>query len=68
MIHPYFSDESKQDSITTTAHRKRIIELSKQIKIPSDTISTVWEDIYGCAKHYRCATELYLMSMLSQAF
>ena len=34
----------------------------------SNTLSTIWENTYGCDDHYRCATALYLMSMLSQAF
>ena len=29
-------------------------------------LSKIWESIDGCAEHYRCATALYLMSMLSQ--
>ena len=29
-------------------------------------LSTAWENNYGCAEQYRCATELYLMSVLSQ--
>ena len=34
----------------------------------SNTLSTIWENIDGCTEHYICATVLYLMSMLSQAF
>ena len=29
-------------------------------------MSTIWENTYGCAEQYRCATALYLMSVLSQ--
>ena len=29
-------------------------------------LSTIWENTDGCAERYRCATELYLMSVLSQ--
>ena len=31
-------------------------------------LGTIWENTDGCTEHYRCATVLYLMSMLSQAF
>ena len=34
----------------------------------SNTLSKIRENIYGCDDNYRCATSLYLMSMLSQAF
>ena len=68
MFHPFLSDDRKQDSATTTAHRKIIIKLLKQRNIMLNTLSTIWENTDGCADHYRCATALYLMSMLSQAF
>ena len=29
-------------------------------------LSTIWENTDGCAEKYRCATALYLMSVLSQ--
>ena len=29
---------------------------------------TLWENTYGCAKNYRCAIPLYLLSMVSQAY
>ena len=28
----------------------------------------MWENTYGCAEHYRRATALYLIPMLSQEF
>ena len=31
-------------------------------------LSKIWESIDGCAEHYRCATALYLMSILSHDF
>ena len=30
------------------------------------TLITIWENTDGCAEKYRCATALYLMSVLSQ--
>ena len=47
---------------------KHIIELLKQRNILSSELSTLWENTDGCAEHYRCATALHLMSMLSQSF
>ena len=46
-----FSYDSKQVSATTIAHSKRIITLSNQHKIMSDTLSTIWENTDGCAEH-----------------
>ena len=50
-----------------TAHSKHTIELLKQRNIMSNALSTIWENIDGFDEHNRCATALYLMSMLSQA-
>ena len=30
--------------------------------------STIWENTYGCAEQYRCATTLYLLLMLSREY
>ena len=57
----FFSDDIKQDAATTTAHRKHLIELSKQQKVLTSTLSTIWENADGCADQYRCAYALYPM-------
>ena len=31
-------------------------------------MSTIWENTDGCSKQYRCASALYLMSVLSQCY
>ena len=31
-------------------------------------MSTVWEDTDGCAKKYRCALTIYLMTLLSSSY
>ena len=67
-FHSFLSDDTKQDSVKTTAHRKVIIELLKQQNIMSNALSTIWENTDGCDEHYICATALYLLSILSQAF
>ena len=32
------------------------------------SLSTIWENTDGCAKQYRCASALYLMSVMSQTY
>ena len=68
MFHSFLSDDIKQDAPTTFAHSKIIIILLKQRTIMSDTLITIWENRDVCAEHYRFATALYPMSMLSQTF
>ena len=63
VFHYFLSDDSKQDSAATTAHSNCLIELLKKLM---STLSTVWENTDGCAEKYRCASALYLMSVLPQ--
>ena len=60
VFHSFLSDNSKQGAATTGAHSKRIIGLLKNGKCLSAGVNTIWENIDGCAEHYRCATSLYL--------
>ena len=32
------------------------------------SLSTIWENTDGCAEQYRCASALYLMSVISQTY
>ena len=32
------------------------------------SLSTIWENTDGCAEQYRCASALYLMSVMSQFY
>ena len=67
MFHSFLSDDIKQDADTTTEHSNSLIELLKNKKLMS-TLSTIWENTDGCADQYRCATALYIMSVLSQYY
>ena len=37
-------------------------------KILTTSLSTIWENTDGCAEQYRCASSLYLMSVMSQCY
>ena len=62
----FLYDDSKQDDCTTTAHSKRLISLLKDKKILTISLSKIWENTGGCAEQYRCASALYLMSVMYQ--
>ena len=62
----FISDDSKQDAATTIAHIKLFIELFKKQKIMTSTLSKILGNTNGCAEQYRCASAIYLMSVLSQ--
>ena len=46
----FFTDDSIQDSATTTAHSKRLIELLKEQKLLTSTLSKIWENTDGFAE------------------
>ena len=64
MFQYFLSDDIKKYSDTTIAHRKDFIALLKEQKLIMSSLSTIWENIDGCAEQYICATALYLMSVI----
>ena len=68
VFHYFLSDDNKQDSATTTAHRKRLISLIKEKKLLTTSLSTILENTDDCAEQYRCATAFYPMSVMSQCY
>ena len=62
----FLLDDSKQDAATTTSHSKRLIGLLKERKLLASALSTIWGNSDGCEVQYRCASALYLMSVMSQ--
>ena len=53
---------------TTTVHRKKLISLLKDKKVLTTSFGTIWENTDGCAKKYRYASALYIMSVMSQCY
>ena len=66
VFHSFLSDDGRQDAATTTAHSKRLISLLKNKQVLTTSLSTIWEKTDGYAEQYRCASALYLMSVISQ--
>ena len=67
LFYSFLSDDSKQDAATTTAHSKLLISLLKK-KVLTTSLRTIWENTGSSAEQYRCASELYLMSVMSQTY
>ena len=68
VFHSYFSDDNKQDSTTTSAHRKQITELLQNRQLLFVDIIKIWGNTDGCAEQYQCETALYLISILTHAY
>ena len=68
VFHSFLPDDSKQDAATTTAHSKQLILLLKNKQVLTKSLSTTCENNDGCAEQYRCASALYLLSVISQTY
>ena len=64
----FLSDVRKQDAATTAVQSKHIIELLQNRKQLFANMSTIWGNTCGCAEKYRCATALYLLSILAHRY
>ena len=51
VFHPFLFNNSKQDTTTTTAHRKHIISLLKRRYILSDKLNKIWKNTDFCCEH-----------------
>ena len=40
----------------------------KNKQVLTTSLSTIWENTDGCAEQYKCASALYLMSVMSQTY
>ena len=56
VFHFFKSDDSKQYSATTTENSKHLISFLKEKKVMTTSLSKIWENTYGCAEQYICAT------------
>ena len=50
VFHSFWSDDSKQDAATTTAHINRFISLLKDKKVFTRSLNTIWKNSDGCAE------------------
>ena len=45
-----------------------MISLLKDKNVLTTSLSKIWENTDGCAEKYRCASALYLMSLMSKTY
>ena len=68
MFQSFLSDDGKLDASTTTAHSEHFVSLLKNQKLLIPYLSTICESTDGCAEQYICASEVLLMSLMSQCY
>ena len=68
MFRTFLSGDRKKYAATTAAHSKQIIKLFHNRIVLFYEIINIWENTNGCAETYRCATEIYLSSVLEHTY
>jgi hypothetical protein len=66
-IHSHFSDDSRQDAATTTAHMEVLLK-HLQASGEIGEHATMLDSTDGCSKQYRCAKAYWLLSYLAFKF
>jgi hypothetical protein len=67
VMHSHFSDTSRQDARTTHTHLKALLDhLFQNYLIQPGWL--ILDDTDGCAKQYRSATALYLLSLIAVTY
>jgi len=62
--HSFFSDDSKQDAVTTHNNMEKLF-LSLLERRVTRKKATNWDNTDGCAKQYRCGTALFMLTILA---
>jgi hypothetical protein len=66
-FHSHFSDDNLQNAASTHCHMRILIaDLKKKGRFLEGR--TMFDNTDGCAKQYRCATAIHLLSMLATEF
>jgi len=66
--HSFFSEDSKQDAVTTHSNMTKLFNALAGRGIIRRMKSICRDSTDGCAKQYRCATVLYMLSVLALHF
>ena len=64
----FLSYDNKKYAVIIAAHNKHIIEMLQKRKILFSDMINTWKNKDVFVEQYRCATALYLLSMLSDAY
>ena len=67
-FHSYISDDSEQDACDSHSQMVHLLKTFLESGWLVSGMSTVWENTGGCAKKYRCALAIYLMTVLSSSY
>ena len=67
-FHSYISGDNEQYAYDSHAHMVHLLKTLLESGRLVSGMSTVWEDAAGCAKKYRFALAIYLMTVMSSSY
>jgi hypothetical protein len=67
-FHSHLSDDCKQNAATSFENMRNVLKGLSERGILKENVSVVFDNTDGCCSQYRCATGVYLLSMLATMF
>jgi hypothetical protein len=67
-FHSHLSDDCKQNAATSFENMKNVLQNLKERGVLKENVSVIYDNTDGCCSQYRCATSVYLLTMLSSMF
>ena len=63
-LYSHLCDEINQDAIITVTHLRILLQVINTKQMIAPLLTTVWDHTGGCAKQYRCASSIPLLSCI----
>jgi hypothetical protein len=67
-FHSHLSDDCKQNAATSYENMKNVLQDLRERGVLHENVSVVYDNTDGCCSQYRCATSVFLLTILSSMF
>jgi hypothetical protein len=67
-FHSHLSDDCKQNAATSFENMRNVLQGLKERGLLHENVSAVYDNTDGCCSQYRCATGVFLLTLLSSMF
>jgi hypothetical protein len=67
-FHSHLSDDCKQNAATSFENMRNVLQNLRERGLLHENVSAVFDNTDGCCSQYRCATGVFLLTVLSSMF
>jgi hypothetical protein len=67
-FHSHLSDDCKQNAATSFENMKNVLHDLRERGVLRENVTVVYDNTDGCCSQYRCATSVFLLTLLSSMF